>query len=424
VTSTGLHLIVQLYGEHGSPARERILSCIRENSKLSFIQKITVICENQKQSFEETNIHTIISKRRATFADLLRVGASLGDSLVTHFAIANSDIFLSDDLARLMKRLSKPSSVAALTRTELNGQLFHQPSYSQDLWLFQVHSPIQEVLNSTNYHLGVAGCEHLFAMTLYTHGYDLWNPCLDCKIIHNDPVPKTQWSDRYYGSYLFLNPCLVEEAGSAEPSYEIHLCRKGFEQSDFVSKTALIEFARVSPIRLHLCCGDKKLPGYLGVDIRQEVAPDILASVDNLSLIEKESVEEIYFCHGLEHIPSNGAASCLLGLKRILKVGGILRLALPDFEALAKLYVADFCSLDEIKPAIYGAQDYSESFHYASWDIRSLSAILKRCGFDEIKRYLAPDFLPASYFDWSLHSIKGINTSLNIECIKSASPKK
>ena len=56
----------------------------------------------------------------------------------------------------------------------------------------------------------------------------------------------------------------------------------------------------------------------MGVDIRRDVNPDILGSVEDLSMIESESMDETYFCHGLEHIEIVKSKGCLRELNRVL----------------------------------------------------------------------------------------------------------
>ena len=416
MTPLGLHLVVQLYGQPQSKAHERMLECIQKNSELEFVKRITVVCEGKRTEFRDKKIKAIASNRRASYADLLKAAQSYSSEEVTHFAVANTDIFLTEDILCVMRKITKTSSLAAISRTETNGQLIAEPKVSQDLWIFKAHQIIPRVLAQCEYLLGIAGCEHLFAMSLYSHGYDIWNPCLNCQVIHNDPNPKNQWADRYHGSYLFIPPCDTNDIGSTQPKYEVSLMRRGFEQNP--CPISLPHLHKDTPIKLHLCCGDKKLPGFLGVDIREEVDPDIVASVDDLNMIDDGLAEEIYFCHGFEHIPVASAEMCLHELRRVLKPGGCLRLALPDFEALSRLYVAGFARMEEIRPAIHGGQDYVHNTHYASWDIKSLATLLQRCGFSNTTRYKAKDFLPRDYFDWSLHSLSGIETSLNVICFK------
>ena len=218
-----------------------------------------------------------------------------------------------------------------------------------------------------------------------------------------------------YGSYLYLPPCNTSDVGVVSPQYEAPVNRNVFVTG------APIVHSNVNwqlPIRLHLCCGDKKLNGFLGVDIRQEVNPDIVASVDNLIGIEDGSVDEIYFCHGLEHISHADVNLCLSELYRILKQGGTLRLALPDFDSMARLYVAGYVRIEHILLAIHGTQDYPENTHYSSWDFTFLSSTLERWGFSQIARYNAREFLPDNYFDWSLFRLNGIEASLNVVCVK------
>ena len=411
----GLHLVVQLYGEAGSMPHERMIDCIYKNSEIDFVSKITVLCEGEKL-FANSKIRSLPAKGRSSYADLMNIAQeSSTKKEITHFAISNTDIFLTQDIADVMEKIVDSSAVAAISRTEMNGRLVEPPKSSQDLWVFKSHAFSPKVLRSTWQQLGIAGCEHLFAMSLYSHGYDIWNPCLDCQLIHNDPSPKIQWADRYYGTYLFLPPCNISDVGSVSPEYESSVARNVFVTGD---PSDHFYINRQSPIKLHLCCGDKKISGYFGVDIRSDVNPDIVAAVDNLGMIEDGIVDEIYFCHGLEHVPHAEVNRCLSELNRVLKPGGTLRLALPDFDTMARLYVAGSVRLEHILLAIHGGQDYLYNTHYSSWDFASLSACLDRCGFHQIARYNARDFLPGNYFDWSLFELNGIEASLNVTCVK------
>jgi predicted SAM-dependent methyltransferase len=172
-----------------------------------------------------------------------------------------------------------------------------------------------------------------------------------------------------------------------------------------------------SPLKLHLCCGDKRLPGFIGVDIRAEVSPDIIASVEDLSIFSTASASEIYFCHGPEHLSHNQIGSCLCEIRRILMPGGTLRLAMPDFDRLVNLYVDKIVSFQDIHPALYGGQEYPENVHFSGHNMQSISQLLTKSGFVKIERYDAKSFLPVDYFDWSLHRLKGVQTSLNVKCI-------
>lgn len=416
MSQPALHLIVQLYGEEEGASHKRMIECIHRNAELEFIKKITVASEGSYAIRDNGKIKILHLKKRCSYADLLEIATSnAGEQEITHFAISNTDILLTGDILSCMRKIIHNSQVAAISRTEMSGELVKQPKWSQDLWLFKSHIPNPMLAKSSWQLLGIAGCEHLFAMSLHSQGYKIWNPCLDCRIIHNDEKPKNRWHERYYGSYLYLLPCTIEDLSSNPPQYQTVVVRDRFRKEGIRS---IPKTKDATPLKLHLCCGEKRIPGFLGVDIRESINPDIIGSAENLWMIQDESVQEIYFCHGLEHIPMAKAKSCLSELNRVLKENGTLRLALPDFEALARLYIEGQARIGDVVLAIHGGQDHAHNLHYSSWDFKSLSKSLKECGFADIRRYDARSFLPANYFDWSLHSLYGIATSLNVECTK------
>lgn len=175
-------------------------------------------------------------------------------------------------------------------------------------------------------------------------------------------------------------------------------------------------------LKLHLGCGDKRLPGFFHVDARSEVNPDLVADVINLSQFANNSVDLIYFCHGLEHLSPYQVPLALNEWKRVLRSGGILRLSLPDFAALARLYVMQQIPLVYLVSAIHGGQDYPENTHYWSWDFASLTQVLTQAGFIQVQPYDAHAVNPANYADYSTFQIAGQLISLNIEATKPDAP--
>ena len=57
-------------------------------------------------------------------------------------------------------------------------------------------------------------------------------------------------------------------------------------------------------IKLHLGCGKLKLPDFINIDIEHENA-DMKLDINNLSMFNNNTVDEIYNCHVLEHIKRN-----------------------------------------------------------------------------------------------------------------------
>jgi len=152
------------------------------------------------------------------------------------------------------------------------------------------------------------------------------------------------------------------------------------------------------------------------VDTRREVQPDILASLEDLWIFPDSKISEVYFCHGPEHLSERDIEKCIRDIRRMMIPGGILRLAMPDFNGLAKIYLDGRVTLGEIRSALYGGQEYTENTHFSAWYFKSFSYLLSKCGFSEIEIYDPRAFLPPGFFDYSLHQLKGVRTSLNIKC--------
>jgi SAM-dependent methyltransferase len=65
---------------------------------------------------------------------------------------------------------------------------------------------------------------------------------------------------------------------------------------------------------------------------------------------ESNSVDAVYHSHMLEHLDQDVAQQFLFEVKRVLKVGGIHRVVVPDLEELCKAYLLH-CRSCEIEPA-------------------------------------------------------------------------
>lgn len=93
-----------------------------------------------------------------------------------------------------------------------------------------------------------------------------------------------------------------------------------------------------SPVRLHLGCGQRFIPGFLHIDAQPYPHLDLVCDVAKLDAIPDASADLVYASHVLEHFGRWEFRATLTEWRRILKPGGILRLAVPDFAACAKLY--------------------------------------------------------------------------------------
>jgi ubiquinone/menaquinone biosynthesis C-methylase UbiE len=140
-------------------------------------------------------------------------------------------------------------------------------------------------------------------------------------------------------------------------------------------------------------------------------------------MIKDRSVELIYACHVLEHFKRFETLTVLQEWFRVLAPGGILRLAVPDFEAIVKIY-QETKNVDPLMGLLFGGQDYQYNFHFRTFDFNSIEKILLSVGFKEVRRYEWRKTEHKDLDDFSQayipHMAKDTGTlmSLNVEAIK------
>ncbi|HUB47988.1 MAG TPA: methyltransferase domain-containing protein [Acetobacteraceae bacterium] len=90
-------------------------------------------------------------------------------------------------------------------------------------------------------------------------------------------------------------------------------------------------------MRLYLGSRDIRPEGFLTVDVDPAHGPDILADVTDLASIASNSVDEICASHILEHIPWPRSFKALAEWARVLRMDGLLRVAVPDLGLLSRM---------------------------------------------------------------------------------------
>ena len=183
--------------------------------------------------------------------------------------------------------------------------------------------------------------------------------------------------------------------------------------------------------KLHLGCFHKKIHGFTNVDIREDVQPDLVDDVFKLENVENESVDLIYACHVLEHANRQEASEAMKRWFSVLKKGGILRLAVPDLQAVFEHYICHK-DLKLLECFLYGSQKHPYDFHYSGWDFKLLETDLTKAGFSSVERYdwrdtehfyiddYSQSYLPKiSYTSRQKRGIiEGKLMSLNVEAVK------
>ena len=175
--------------------------------------------------------------------------------------------------------------------------------------------------------------------------------------------------------------------------------------------------------KLHLGCGKRYIPGFVHVDLADYPHIDYRTDVSDLSVFEDNSIELIYACHVLEHFKRYEVEKVLNEWYRVLAPEGILRLAVPDFEAVVLVY-EKHKDLEPLMGLLYGGQQYEYNFHHVLFDFKYLEKLLKKVGFKNIHRYDWRNTVHKDYDDFSQAYIphmdkdNGILMSLNVECTK------
>jgi SAM-dependent methyltransferase len=182
-------------------------------------------------------------------------------------------------------------------------------------------------------------------------------------------------------------------------------------------------------LQLHLGCGKRYIPGFLHIDLDDFPHISHRTRIDRLPMFFDETVDLIYCCHALEYFDRIEAAGALAEWYRVLKPGGILRLAVPDFAALVSAY-KETGNLNEILGPLYGrmivrsAQGNQVIYHRTAYDFESLEAICLNAGFRSVHRYDWRQTIHKDFDDFSqaykphMDKENGLLISLNVEAVK------
>ena len=90
---------------------------------------------------------------------------------------------------------------------------------------------------------------------------------------------------------------------------------------------------------LNIGCGSVVHPEWINLDSAPVVQGVIAHDLRRGLPFSDESFDAVYGSHVLEHLVPSAAAQLLRECLRVLKPGGIVRLAVPDLEIIARLYL-------------------------------------------------------------------------------------
>lgn len=171
------------------------------------------------------------------------------------------------------------------------------------------------------------------------------------------------------------------------------------------------------PLRLHIG-GEAALDGWKVLNVEPGSYVDYVGDCSDLSQFTDQSVTEIYASHVLEHLGYlEDLPNTLKGCHRILKVGGRLRLSVPDLETLCRLFLhpkLDMESRFHVMRVMFGGQMDPHDFHKVGMTEEFMTDYLQVAGFRSIERVDGFDLIA----DTSALKLAGVAISLNMQAIK------
>ncbi len=171
--------------------------------------------------------------------------------------------------------------------------------------------------------------------------------------------------------------------------------------------------------KLHIGCGKCYLPGFLNVDLFSNTKADAYHDMTAMPY-PPASFDLIYRSHVLEHQHRHMVISTLNHWVAMLKPGGVLRLAVPNFAAVCEYYMRGG-RLPDVMGLLYGGQDSHLNRHTVTFDFATLSDYMKKAGLTDIRPWDWRKTEHAEHDDFSqaylphLQKDTGLHVSLNLE---------
>jgi len=179
-------------------------------------------------------------------------------------------------------------------------------------------------------------------------------------------------------------------------------------------------------IKINLGCGKRNFgDDWVHIDGSHEYEHIKHHDIINLPF-ENDSVDLIYASHVIEYFDREEILVILRGWWHKLKPGGILRLAVPDFYEIARLYINNDYSLNSFLGPLYGKMllDGNYIYHKTVYDSHSLIHILKIAGYNRFSRWDWKEVDHGKFDDHSqaylphMDKENGNLISLNIQAMK------
>lgn len=147
-----------------------------------------------------------------------------------------------------------------------------------------------------------------------------------------------------------------------------------------------------TPRRLHVGCGDVRIPEFCNVDVDVTTRADVIDDITSLRKFRDGFADVIYACHVLEHMSHAEVPRVLATWHRVLRPGGLLYISVPDIDRIVKIYTQHWEHF-QTRPnspwigLLYGGQEDRYDFHKTGFNLTWMTELLERCGFSDVTEY-------------------------------------
>ena len=140
-------------------------------------------------------------------------------------------------------------------------------------------------------------------------------------------------------SILYLLKHKIPESFKPPLRIALRTCQRIYIRAILLSpqkRFKVVKFKKIKNLKLNIGCGKIKLSGWVNIDI--EPGANLIIDVRKGLPFDDCSVNFIYSEHFLEHLTYEEGRKVLEEFQRCLKVGGVVRTAMPDLDDIIQKY--------------------------------------------------------------------------------------